>query len=560
MAAPDWWKNAICYQIYPRSFADSNGDGVGDIPGIIDKLDYLQWLGVNALWISPLFPSPNLDWGYDAVDYLNVAPDYGTLDDVDQLIAEAHRRDIRLLFDFVPNHTSDQHPWFRESKSSRDNPYRDWYIWRDGKNGSYPNNWESIFGGSAWTHDPTTDQYFYHYFLPEQPDLNWRNPEVKEAMFSAMRFWLDRGVDGFRLDAIGYLYEAKAMPDTVPEYPLEDLFINARVGVFDDWTIMEDKLRFQANQPEMHPLLREMRSLVDEFGDRVLLGEAEEIEFYGTGHDELHSVFNFGLPGNLDADHLRSVLLARTSALPEGAWDANTASNHDRRRSYTVFKNGQHDDARPRLVLALIMFLRGTPVFYYGEEIGMENLRLSSLDAVRDTFSTRYYDIMRGKRRMSHEEAFEITVDFIGRDGCRTPMQWDATPNAGFSPDGVKTWLPVHPNYAQGITVADQKNQPDSMLMFYRELVHLRKTHPALRTGTLDIIPAGNDVLAFWRTIERSERIIVILNLSDEYATFDMHESEWHLLYSHPTIKRQHAVSHTLHLAPHAIVLAKVAC
>lgn len=346
MSVPRWWQNAICYQIYPRSFADTNGDGIGDVPGIIAQLDYLQWLGVTALWISPFYPSAQIDWGYDVSDYVGVHPDYGTLADVKQLLAAAHQRGLRVLLDLVLNHTSEQHPWFQQSKSSRTNSYRDWYIWRDGREGNPPNDWESIFGGSAWTLDEATGQYYYHYFFREQPDLNWRHPAVKEAIFGAMRFWLDLGVDGFRLDAISALFEAEDLRDSRTDGSLEEMFIKARRGAFDDWETLRAKVRHQSNQPEIHPLLQAMRALVDEYDDRVLLGESEEIALYGSGANELHSVFNFAIIEKLEADYQRQVMKNRLAQLPPGAWECNTVGNHDRRRSYSYYSDGQHDEAR----------------------------------------------------------------------------------------------------------------------------------------------------------------------------------------------------------------------
>jgi alpha-glucosidase len=337
MPTPPWWQDAICYQVYPRSFADGNADGIGDLPGLIEKLDYLKWLGVNALWISPFYPSAQVDWGYDISDYTQVHPDYGTLGDVEHLIVAAHQRGLRILLDMVLNHTSDQHGWFQESKSSRASPYRDWYIWRNGQNGGPPNDWESIFGGSAWTLDEATGQYYYHYFFPEQPDLNWRNPTVKQALFDAMRFWLDRGVDGFRLDAIGCLFEAEDLRNS--DTP------GAR-GVFENWEVMKAKTRFQVNQPEIHPLLQAMRALIDSYGDRILLGETDDMALYGDGQTELHSVFNFSLSERLEADYLRQVLADRLAQLPPGAWECHTVGNHDRRRSYTFFSDGRHDELR----------------------------------------------------------------------------------------------------------------------------------------------------------------------------------------------------------------------
>ncbi|MDX2006586.1 MAG: alpha-glucosidase [Meiothermus sp.] len=521
MAVPQWWQEAVCYQVYPRSFADSNRDGIGDIGGVIGKLDYLQWLGVTALWVSPFYPSAQVDWGYDISDYTAVDPEYGTLEDVQQLIEAAHGRGIRVLLDLVLNHTSDQHAWFRASRSGLENPYRDWYIWREGKNGGPPNDWESIFGGSAWTLDPQTGQYYYHFFFPEQPDLNWRNPAVKEAIFAAMRFWLERGVDGFRLDAIGSLFEAKDLADSDTPGSLEAMFIKARRGVFEDWQTLQAKTRHQMNQPEIHATLREMRALADEYPDCVLLGETEDVSFYGRGHDELHSVFNFELIERLDAAHYRKVLTDRLPRVPEGAWESNTVGNHDRRRSYTFCGDGMHDDLRARLALAVTMFLRGTPVFYYGEEIGMRQRSPETLEAMRDTFGTRFYRILRERYGAGHPEALEVAAQYMGRDGCRTPMQWSNAPNAGFSVAGVETWLPVNPDHAEGVNVEDQREQPDSMLTFFRGLVVLRRTHPALSRGRMRVLADTGALLGFWREWE-GERMLLVFNMSGRAQAFQL--------------------------------------
>lgn len=521
MAAPVWWRDAVCYQVYLRSFADGNGDGVGDLTGLIEKLDYLQWLGVGALWVSPFYPSAQIDWGYDVSDYTAVHADYGTLADVERLIEAAHQRGIRILLDMVLNHTSYQHTWFQQSKSSRTNMYRDWYIWRDGRGGGPPNDWGAIFGGSAWTFDETTGQYCYHYFFPEQPDLNWRNPQVKQAMFSAMRFWLERGVDGFRLDAIGALYENRDLPDSQTEGSLEDLFIQSRLGLADNRRVIRNKVRFQVNQPEIHPLLHEFRTLVDEFDDRVLLGETEDIDLYGDGTNELHSVFNFPIIEKLEAEYQRSTLISRLVHLPEGAWECNTVGNHDRRRSYTYFSDGVHNEARARLALALAMLLPGTPVFYNGEEIGMQDFPPPTLDDFRDTFGTRGYKILRDKYGLSHDEAFVQSANFITRDGCRTPMQWGNGANAGFSQPGVRTWLPVNPDYTAGINVEEQVNNPESMIHFFRLLVELRQQHNALRRGGIEIIEDTGPVLAFWRAYG-AERFLVGLNMSGHAERFSL--------------------------------------
>ncbi len=336
-----WWQTAVFYQIYPRSFADGNGDGIGDFAGIIDKLDYLQDLGIDAIWLSPHFPSPQADCGYDISDYTDVAPEYGTLADFRRFLDGAHRRGIRVILDLVLNHTSDRHRWFLESRSSLDNPKRDWYIWRDGRNGGPPNNWESAFGGSAWQYDEGTGQYYYHFFLPEQPDLNWRNPEVKQAMWDAARFWLDMGVDGFRLDAISTIYERPDLPDHQGPRTLIELQsardvaagpLEADEQVIADWDML---FEHQVDQPGLHELMRELRSVLDEYeGHRVLVGESEDIRYHGSGGDELDLVFNFPLmkPLRLTPASVRANQQERLAALAqqcEHAWPCNTLGNHD---------------------------------------------------------------------------------------------------------------------------------------------------------------------------------------------------------------------------------------
>lgn len=545
MTSPSWWQNAICYQIYPRSFADSNGDGIGDLPGIISKLDYLQSLGVTAIWISPFFPSPNFDWGYDVADYTDVDPDYGTLADAERLIAEAHRRGIRVILDLVLNHTSDQHPWFQEALSSTKSPYRDWFVWRN-----RPNDWESLFGGSAWTKDEQSGDYYYHFFFPEQPDLNWRNPAVKQAMFDAVRFWLDRGVDGFRLDAISCVYETEDFPDCGIDTPLESLFIDLRQGMFEGggWEAFHNKLRHQMDHPEVHQLMRELRQLVDGYGDRILLGETGEVAFYGNGHDELHSVFNFSIIGDLDASTLRQTLTERLAALPDGAWESNTVGNHDRSRSWTFYADGKQDKARSQMALAMVMFLPGTPVFYYGEEIGMQDGHPPAIDEFKDGLGTWFYHAMRRQGR-PHEEAFKVAADFFCRDRCRTPMQWSDDANAGFSPAGVETWLPVN---ADGASVAAQEDDPDGMLTFFKEIARLRQSKAALRVGQISLVPDSGSVLLFWREID-DQRCLVALNMSAEPAETRIEQAGLVQLYSNATVGNGVMPDGRLTLAPYEI-------
>lgn len=560
MAVPSWWQNAICYQIYPRSFADSNGDGIGDLPGIIQKLDYLQWLGINALWISPFYPSPQFDVGYDISDYCDIDPAYGTLADFDRLLQEAHQRGIRILLDLVLNHTSDQHSWFQQSRSSKDNPYRDWYIWRDGKDGQPPNDWESIFGGSAWEYDEATGQYYYHFFFKEQPDLNWRNPKVEKAMLDAARFWLQKGVDGFRLDAIGTIYEVPTLLDSGIETPLDEIFLNwMERAAEDSHEKFLEKVHLQYNLPETHALMKRVRSVVDQYPNRILLGETDDVLYYGNGNDELHSVFNFDMlrltQNLLDAEGLRGVFRKRLPTIAAGAWEANTVGNHDRPRSYNFYGDGQHDDLRARAALALTMFLRGTPVFYSGEEVGMTDYPIQDIETFRDNLGVWVYHTLHQKRGMSQGEALH-TANVLGRDKCRTPMHWENAPNAGFSPSGVQTWLPINPNYAQGINVADQRYDSASMLSFFRKIVRVRQQNHALRTGDFTLLDTGQ-VFAFWRTDSR-QACFVALNLVAEPVDLRLGLQRVRRIYS--SIHSQTGVFDDLaglHLAPYEIYVGE---
>ncbi|MGZ9226736.1 MAG: alpha-glucosidase, partial [Anaerolineales bacterium] len=481
-----WWQTAVFYQIYPRSFADGNGDGIGDFIGMIDRLDYLADLGVDALWLSPHFPSPQFDVGYDISDYVDVAPEYGTLDDFKRFLDGAHERGIRVILDLVMNHTSHLHQWFIESRSSRDHPKRDWYVWRDpAPDGGPPNNWLSPFGGSAWEYDPATNQYYYHFFLKEQPDLNWRNPEVKKAMWDAVRFWLDMGVDGFRLDAIGTVFED---PDWMPHQSqlTEDEMRRIFKRGFPDGTdkqlveLWRDIYEKQVEQDGVHQLMQELRRVVDEYPDRVLVGENDNVSYHGDANNELHMVFNFPLmrTDRLTPTWIRANQDVRLASLPSGAWPCNTLNNHDSTRVYTRFRDGQNDDVIARAALALMLTLRGTPFLYNGEEIGMTDYRLTDIDLFRDPPAVWFYNAIVADG-LPPEEALVLAAD-ASRDRCRTPMQWSNAANAGFSPAGVQTWLPINPNYAQGISVVEQQDDPNSLLGFYKRLLRLRKQTPAL--------------------------------------------------------------------------------
>jgi len=433
-----WWQHAVFYEIYPRSFADSNNDGIGDLKGITSKLDYLKDLGVDAIWISPCFPSPQVDFGYDVSDYENIDPMYGTLADFDELSSEGKKRGIHIILDFVVNHSSDQHKWFLDSKSSRTAEHRDWYIWRDGKGPAQPpNNWNSDFGGSAWKFDPTTNQYYYHYFYTEQPDLNWRNPAVKDAMFDVTRWWYKRGVSGFRLDAVDTLFEDPGLRDN----PLSG-------GINPYGDPYEEKI-YTTKLPEVHDALRGLRKVTDQY-DGVLIGEtwtaniAELNKYYGERNNELQMPmdFLFTTVNKLSPTEFRKQIAAIDSA---SGWPTFVISNHDIVRSYDRYGDGQHNDQIAKLMAGLYLTLRGTPIMYYGEEIGMRTTPPTRREDVKDPI---------GQRGWPKEK---------GRDGERTPMQWDATANGGFS--AAAPWLPV-PETAKTHNVADELKDPESVLGF----------------------------------------------------------------------------------------------
>jgi len=488
-SADSWWQHAVFYEIYPRSFADTNGDGIGDLNGITAHLDHLKDLGIDAIWITPCFPSPQVDFGYDVADYTDIAPEYGTMEDFDRLQSETQKRGIRIILDYVINHTSDQHQWFKESASSRNNPKRDWYVWRDGKGiNEPPNNWLSIFGGPAWKIDPQTNQYYYHMFYPEQPDLNWRNPEVVEAMHDVLRFWFDKGVAGFRLDAVNMMFEDPKMPDD-PNLKNADFFYNA-----------EQDNSPQQLIPEMHDALRGVRKVADQY-DAVLIGETwtSDIEslnaFYGPNNDEVQLPMNFLIPmiGSLDAPRFRREIAAANAAK---GWPTYVMSNHDIVRSVDRYTPEGADKNRiAKLIATLMMTLRGTPVLYYGEEIAMVNNDPRRVEDVLDPI---------GKLGWPENK---------GRDGERTPMQWDDSKNAGFS-DG-NPWLPVHPNYKKH-NVKLQAQNPESVLNYYRKILKLRRNSPAmLKGGYVPLNEADPNMLAYMREYE-DQRILVALNMSNQ--------------------------------------------
>jgi len=480
-----WWRYGIFYQIYPRSFRDSNADGVGDIAGIIDRLPYLQELGVDAVWLSPIFPSPMADFGYDISDYTGIDPLFGTMADFDALISAVHENGLKLILDLVPNHTSDQHPWFLASRSAREDHMRDWYIWREpAADGGPPNNWMSEFGGCAWEYDAATGQYYYHAFLAQQPDLNWRNPEVRQAIYDVMRFWLRKGVDGFRVDVIWHLIKDAAFRDNPPNP-------NYREGRPPHEKILT---QYSADQPEVHEVIAEMRQVIDEFDARVLIGEIylplhRLVAYYGNDLAGAQMPFNFALLSTLwSARSIEQIVADYEKALPAGAWPNWVLGNHDRPR--VASRVGA---AQARVAAMLLLTLRGTPTLYYGDEIGMHQVAIVP-DQVRDPFEKNVPGIG------------------AGRDGCRTPMQWDATPYAGFSTSAP--WLPLPDDFLQeNVTNLDADAQ--SILSLYRDLIALRKRLPHLMAGDYVPIAAEGDLLLYRRQSEENA-VVVALNLGAE--------------------------------------------
>jgi alpha-glucosidase len=562
-----WWQKAIFYQIYPRSFADGNGDGIGDFPGITSKLDYLLELGVEAVWLSPHFPSPNWDCGYDISDYCNVAPEYGTLDDFRAFLRESHARDIRVILDLVLNHTSDEHPWFIESKSNRTNPKSDWYVWVD----SPPNNWQSCFDGDAWTYAPERGQYYYHYFMKQQPDLNWKNPEVKKAMWDAVRFWLDLGVDGFRLDAIGTIFEDPNLTSHTVRMNLAELRHESERAQtpsekIRSWKNWEEMFKHQWGQPGVHALMKELRTILDEYdGDRVLVGEDDDVRYQGNGQDELHMVFNFPLmrTEHLSPAHIRRNQRDRIAALSKispDAWACNTLGNHDSSRVLTHYGDGIHNAELARLSLALILTLRGTPFLYYGEEIGMTDLMLSDISQVRDTMGSWYYHAAVHDLGIDPSEAMRRT-SAMTRDRNRTPMQWSNGPNGGFCPAHITPWLPVNQNHAERINVKDQAGDPLSLLNFYRRMIHIRRNSSALTTGNYQPLhERAGDHVAFSRSAV-DQSVLVILNYSGEHQKLHFPKLPYkktHLLFSSAGRSRKEDKLNELCIAAFEIYIAEL--
>ena len=521
----NWWKHGIVYHIYPRSFMDSNNDGQGDLQGIIEKLNYLEELGIQAIWLSPIYQSPLIDGGYDISDYKSIHPSFGTMDDFKQLLNEAHRRNIRIIMDLVLNHTSDMHPWFLESKSSKENDKRDWYIWLPPRKGKPPNNWRTNFGKKAWRYDHLTEEYYYHSFFWEQPDLNWRNPEVKKTMFDIISFWLDMGVDGFRLDVINMIFK-------------NSLFKNDTII-----SLFSNKEVFSRNQPEVYEVLKEFRLLLEKYPEKTSIGEIYTpppgnaklvTTFLGNGSDMLHLVFDFSLIFSFwNASSYYKIINKYYQHIPPKGWPCFFLSNHDIGRSVGRTILAFHKQPKAKLHATLLLTLKGTPFIYYGEEIGMENTDIPK-HKIKDLYGKIFYPF------------------FKGRDGARTPMQWDDSLNGGFTTGD--SWLPLHKNYRQ-MNVEKQAEIYDSVLNVYKHLIKLRNKAFVLQHGEIQFVKIKQKgVLCYERTLE-NQKVLVALNFTSRKKTVSYKLSEQvKVLFS--THNLQHFNKNTVFLKPfEAIVL-----
>ena len=544
-ASPDpWWKHAVIYEVYPRSFQDSNSDGIGDINGITSRLDYLKELGIDAIWITPMYPSPQVDFGYDIANYEAIDPQYGTMADFDHLMAEAKKRNIRVIMDWVPNHTSDQNQWFLDSRSSRTNPKRDWYIWRDGKGpGKPPNNWQSWFGHSAWTYDQKTGQWYYHYFYVQQPDLNWRNPEVRKAMYDVLRFWLDKGAAGFRMDAVSRLFEDPNLHDD-PILPGKNAFGDPNI-----------QHKYTDDLPEVHDVLREIRKLAESYpGNPVLISEADEptiqdlVKMYGPNNDEVQLPMDFKIAdlNKLSAPEFRRLLdeIEFNSADGQPYFFFN---NHDQARTWDRYGDGVHNDQIAKLLATLLLTTHATPQMYYGEEIGMRTTVPTRIENVRDPV---------GRTGWPKDK---------GRDGERTPMQWNKAPNAGFS-NAAKTWLPVPPSASQ-YNVAAEQYDPNSLFNFYKHLIALRREISALRDGSYVAVNRDDpNVLAYLRRAKNgTDPVLVALIMRAQVQTvnftlqgFGVEGKSLHLLMTAPQSSNSDSGMTGVKLEPFGVLVASV--
>jgi alpha-glucosidase len=485
-----WWQQGIIYQVYPRSFQDSNNDGIGDIGGIISRLDYLQWLGITIIWLSPVYPSPMKDFGYDISDYQNIHPLFGSLGEFENLVQQVHNRSMKIILDIVPNHSSDQHAWFKSSRSSKDSPKRNWYIWRDAApGGGPPNNWRSVFGGSAWEWDPHTDQYYYHAFLKEQPDLNYREPDVVNAMMDVLQFWLERGIDGFRVDVMWHLIKDNQFRDNPPNPHFESHMLT-----YDEFIPA-----YSTDQPEVHDIVRSMRRVLDSYSDRMMIGEIylpleKLMMYYGIDNTGAHLPFNFLLLNiPWEAKIISSVINQYEAALPVNAWPNWVMGNHDQPRLRSRIGLQQ-----ARVAAMLLLTLRGTPTLYYGDEVGMQDVPIP-FHEVQDP------------------QGLNMPDKNLSRDPARTPMQWNSDHAAGFTT--ASPWLRVSKSY-KFENVETEKADPDSILMFYKRLISLRQSEKALHVGQYRFLFADRYGIAYLREHENEDHFLILLNLSHRPCYF----------------------------------------
>ena len=522
-----WWKESVVYQIYPRSFCDSNGDGIGDLNGITSKLDYLKELGVDVIWLSPVYKSPNDDNGYDISDYQDIMDEFGTMEDFDRMLATAHEKGIKIMMDLVVNHTSDEHKWFIESRKSTDNPYRDYYIWRPAKeDGSLPNNWGSCFSGPAWEYDKTTDMYFLHLFSKKQPDLNWDNPAVRQEVFDMMNWWLEKGVDGFRMDVISLISKEQ------PELPDKEPGINGYAT-----------FNVSANGPHVHEYLQEMRQKALNNADTITVGECsgvtlEEAKKYARSDEkELNMVFQFEhmdvdsdekagkwTTRKMDLRDLKKILTRWQKGLQDIAWNSLYWENHDQPRSVSRFGNDsdEYREISAKMLATCIHMMQGTPYVYQGEELGMTNCPFNTLDNFRDLESINAFHELTEQGKMTEEEMM-AAIGYKGRDNARTPMQWDDSANAGFSGADATPWIMVNPNYTK-INAKDQVSREDSVFKYYQKLIKLRHESDLIVYGTYDLIlDDDKDIYAYIRTLG-DEKLIVYCNFSENTREVELPE------------------------------------
>lgn len=522
-----WWKESVVYQIYPRSFCDSNGDGIGDLNGITSKLDYLKELGVDVIWLSPVYKSPNDDNGYDISDYQDIMDEFGTMEDFDRMLATAHEKGIKIMMDLVVNHTSDEHKWFIESRKSTDNPYRDYYIWRPAKeDGSLPNNWGSCFSGPAWEYDKTTDMYFLHLFSKKQPDLNWDNPVVRQEVFDMMNWWLEKGVDGFRMDVISLISKEQ------PELPDKEPGINGYAT-----------FNVSANGPHVHEYLQEMRQKALNNADTITVGECsgvtlEEAKKYARSDEkELNMVFQFEhmdvdsdekagkwTTRKMDLRDLKKILTRWQKGLQDIAWNSLYWENHDQPRSVSRFGNDsdEYREISAKMLATCIHMMQGTPYVYQGEELGITNCPFNTLENFRDLESINAFHELTEQGKMTEEEMM-AAIGYKGRDNARTPMQWDDSANAGFSGADATPWIMVNPNYTK-INAKDQVSREDSVFKYYQKLIRLRHESDLIVYGTYDLIlDDDKDIYAYIRTLG-DEKLIVYCNFSENTREVELPE------------------------------------